>query len=211
MTFLTALGLWFAVAVSVIDGGHPAISRLWTRWDAPICTAFYVAPAPREYLLIPRAVVITAGHCAVYGGDWLGRGFGATRAAVTWTTISTPDWLEPTNPDFAVGVVDDLRADRLYLKRANDPMNPGDRVWVAGFGWGVEKIVVATVVGDSTEYLGSVEVRAYPRTDLNPGHSGSPVLNRKGEVVGVLWGGDKTAEGDERKILVTPIDRVLTW
>lgn len=197
-------------ALSVSDVGNPAVTRLWGSTGYPNCTAFYLQPAPRKFLLEPRAVVLSAGHCAP-GANEIGRG--QTRAVVDWRQVSFTYCFFfgvcVEAPDYALGVVDDLRSERTFLSLAVKDPEEGDRLWVHGFGYGVEQVVVLRVVAkDEKEHQESytLEVEGYPRIHLNRGMSGSPVLDRYGKVVGLLWGGDPYKnEGDTKRMLITPV------
>lgn len=90
--------------------------------------------------------------------------------------------------DYAILEVHGIRATRLKLA----PLAPrqGDRATIAGYpyGWPVLTVTSGHIAARLVT-LGPVPVSDVYDITIAGGNSGSPVLNARGEVIGLLWGG----------------------
>lgn len=80
----------------------------------------------------------------------------------------------------------------------SDLLTEGDPIYVMGAPWGLSRSISAGIISCTRRYLeGASEYALWLQTDasINPGNSGGPVVNQKGDVIGVTargsnYGGD---------------------
>ena len=103
-----------------------------------------------------------------------------------------------------------VEADGLQAVRIGDPqaLRPGE--WVAAIGtpFGFERSVAAGIVSGTGRVLPEASVVPFIQTDVavNPGNSGGPLLNLRGEVVGVNSGFYSETGGNTGVSFAIPID-----
>lgn len=199
-------------AHAISDYGHLAITRLWvsTREGRTFgCTGFYIDKSAGASA---RTYVVTAGHCTradaamrdtagfvLYPVQWRGVIFGHAdihkRLDVAFGTSVLPD-------DIPI-------SGRLRL--ADESPKDGF-VWIHGFPLGVERVTAGELRSPDPLFPGSLVIELRDAKDVEPGSSGSPVLNAYGQVVGIVWGmlteydratGEVVPSG---RILVTPVE-----
>ena len=145
------------------------------------CTASAISKTDRLWL--------TARHCVIGGleGATIGGG------GVTLVFIGNDD-----TEDIALlqSVVIPVRSFRLSKTAPNGPFATklGDEVIIKGFPYGLTKLI--TTAGRIAARLVFIS-EDRPISDVldasgAPGNSGSPVFNKKGEIIGLLWGGYTT-------------------
>jgi len=81
----------------------------------------------------------------------------------------------------------------------SDALTEGDFVMAMGAPWGLNRSVSIGIVSCAKRYVaGSSEYNLFIQTDasLNPGNSGGPLVNTKGEVVGINSMGSMSGGGD---------------
>lgn len=189
---------------AVTDYGASEVTRLWRAADdAPLCTAAYIFPRPSE----TTAWLLSAGHCAVLGVTAARRSTSdAVSALVDWRVVLlgdpryTADFL-----DVALGTVPETRPAPRYLWLADRSPEQGERVWIHGFPAMIERVIPALVVGRR----GRVLIVETEPGEVAPGASGSPVVDRFGRVVGVLWGLQFGGGATRDIVLVTPVEEIL--
>ncbi len=214
-----AIGLASAPPVrAVSDWGHPAISRLWSVDESGdrrfACTAAYLHPGGVLPALPSPFVrwVLSAGHCAeatILGRDTAGVVF----AHVDWRLVvqANATYLGPRVIDFALGTAPETREDaaQRFLWVAEAFPAPGTLVYLHGFPFGVER-VTAAIVADPSPDLPSRRLIVRSR-EVDPGSSGSPVLDGLGRLVGVVWGRARGVDGNLEfdEVFVTGVDDLL--
>lgn len=138
------------------------------------CTAFSIAEKAGYFA--------TAAHCAAYALD------------KEVTIGGEPAWVVFVgfpSADVAVFQVD-LHAPAFKLAKVAPEV--GDAIEVIGYPYGITRTVTFGTMAarriplkhPSTDYYMTSDILAITSA---PGNSGSPVLNAKGELIGVLWGG----------------------
>ncbi len=207
---------------AISDVGDLRVTRLWDTDQDFVCTGFYIeGPAlAREYLLESRSWFATAGHCT-YGTLVAGRTLEGPKAPVDIRAkLLGHEACKPSEDfgrmvcenrwDAAVGVTKSpvKKGYRLAAKDAE----PGEPVFIHGFGFGVENIVMGVTASvDQSDTDGFLLIKGITGL-VFPGNSGSPVLNKRGEVVGILVavrciqpGFFGCAEVDAKTIYATPV------
>lgn len=173
-------------AFAIVDLGDPKVTRLWRTTETGgrfTCSATYIREA-REGV----AWILTAGHCA--GAQYVKREVnGGISAAIDWRVVVTSHNYAGRLLDIALATAPDTRADQKYHSLIAEKFPDSGLVYIHGFPMGIERVVVARVVGPTKapNLLGTMEVKVVPGSVL-PGSSGSVVLDPQGFVVGVLWG-----------------------
>lgn len=177
----------------------------WKQWASfPVsCTGFLIAPD----------IMVTAGHCMVNFGDatntvtpqcegfdfvfdyrmdlrgQLGGSLPADNVVECEKVIHATHASEPVGTngqinfgeDFAIVKLKRAVTGRTPLKLSSTPVKPNDPVTIYGHPMGVAMM-------KGTGKVLSLEQDMYFRSNIDafPGHSGSPVLNARKEVVGIL-------------------------
>lgn len=204
ITPLLALAL-ILPATAVTDYGDPALTRLWTANGDFACTGFYFQgpKLPKTALFGGnQAWLATAGHCT----DVVikaGKDAYAPRVGLEWRANGWP------RVDTAAAVVEDIRANVHNLKLADRDPEAGDPVYIHGFGVGVENVIYGIVAGPfppapHVTFVKGISGRIWP------GNSGSPLLNSKGEVAGIVVAiackpGTYCQEYDPTDVLIVPV------
>lgn len=80
----------------------------------------------------------------------------------------------------------------------SDDLELGDTVYIIGYPWGVNTDIVTKGIVSGLEvwedgYFGNINMLVVDAAS-QPGNSGSPVLNNKGELIGILVGGYRGAD-----------------
>lgn len=188
---------------AVTDYGASEVTRLWRGSDdAPLCSAAYILPRAGESI----SWIVSAGHCATHGPTHIKRTTTEhVSARVDWRFVALGD---PRYTDgffdLALGTAPDTRSSRRFLWLAERSPAPGEVVWIHGFPAMVERIIPAVVV----ERRGRVLVLATSPGEVLPGASGSPILNKDGYVVGILWGLQWPPEMSRDLVLATPVEDI---
>jgi len=121
------------------------------------------------------------------------------------------NWFSRPEYDLAVINLDNMDLPMVTLDDRNVPQ-PGDRIRVVGNPLSLNNIVVAgTVQGYLT--VGGIENQVFTiDAPIYPGNSGSPVYDRNGRVIGVVFGTMQRSEIGKEKVygLAIPIIEVLT-
>lgn len=188
--------------------GHPAVTRLLSADEHFMCSGTYIDSAYGDQL----AVLLTAGHCVdahLVRSDTSDYVFGY----IDWRVMLKGRPGLHRGVDLAVGTVPDVREKHEYLHLAEKMPTEGF-VYIHGFPLGVEKIAAGRIVGKCEalgdicpEFPGSVAVAVW-RGEVQPGSSGSAVLDEDNQVVGVVWGLGRLKQGDWDIVLVTPVEEV---
>lgn len=118
-----------------------------------------------------------------------------------------------SKPEFDLAVIKLKAADLPIVPINSEQPNSGDKIRVVGNPLGLNNIVVE---GEFKRYL---KVKDKPGTILGidapifPGNSGSPVFDRKGKVIGVVFGSLHKQNDNQEEIvgLVIPIKEVMEW
>ena len=205
------LSLTVTPVLAVISQGNAAITRLWAG-DDPACSASYpmIQTGYDENLVY----VLSAGHCTVAN---------YAKRDVTDSVLYKVDWRAMLlgryginrRVDVAIGTVP--RPSELPLHKRlwlADTMPREGAVWIAGFPLAVESVVIAQVIGEDPELPGSVLIQVRDPYSILPGSSGSAVLNKYGQIVGVVWGvrmamNPITFQGEPTgTVIVTPVEEV---
>jgi S1-C subfamily serine protease len=151
----------------------------------------------------PRGVIITNHHVIE----------GALNIAVTFPDGKTYRASRcSSRPEYDLAMII-LEAEGLPVVPLNASGQParGDKIRVVGNPLTLNNIVVEGKV-ERYLHLGSKPDRVFSiDAPIYPGNSGSPVFDRNGEVVGVVFGIFHSSENDKEKIfgLVIPIREVL--
>ena len=125
----------------------------------------------------------TAAHCATY----------AIEMQVEVTIDHMPAWLVKIGyPEADIAVFQaDVHAPAYRLAETAPVV--GATVIVVGYPWGMARTTTKGIMAARQVPRIHPETHYYLSSDVldvraAPGNSGSPVLNAKGEVIGVLWG-----------------------
>jgi S1-C subfamily serine protease len=148
----------------------------------------------------PRRLLVTSQHAVagapavrvtfVDAGDRTGRA-GEPASVIRGRVVA-----EDVTRDLAVIELEQVPTDAEVLRLAPDPAHVGDRVGAAdnpeaaapwGWAWGaVQKVNPRTLTDRrSGRQVRAAVVEAWLRDPLTPGSSGGPVVNERGEVVGI--------------------------
>ncbi len=76
-----------------------------------------------------------------------------------------------------------------------ETMQPGDRIYAIGSPAGLEKTITSGIVSAMGRRLLQVGDSMQVDVPLNPGNSGGPLLNEKGDLVGIVFAGLQQYEG----------------
>lgn len=166
--FVSAMLLTLSIPVQTLDSPLQPIKDIVT--GRVFCTAFAVNSDKRYWM--------TAHHCAI-GED--GKPYGSTLGDSGEATKLVAGFA-----DIDVAVLSsDLAGDPYVLAPAGP--NVKDEVNVTGFGYGIEPAVPFWGKFSGDRYIKDAG-RNYALYDMAvwPGHSGSPVVNARGQVVGVM-------------------------
>ncbi|PKQ25747.1 MAG: serine protease [Actinobacteria bacterium HGW-Actinobacteria-4] len=117
------------------------------------------------------------------------------------TAISTT-----TIADIAIVTVEDSLGGNFPIRAQEDPQE-GDVITVVGYPSGGRLTTVSGVVlGPTTDPLGGAIGTVYATSaQVEPGSSGSPVLNESGEVVGVIY-----AKNESNQSFIVPVSTLRT-
>lgn len=96
-----------------------------------------------------------------------------------------------TSPDAELALMEVTDANFYPLSLTTDPPRLGDEVWAVGSPYGYRGSVSRGIISGVDRSLtmpNGVELHNLLQTDaaVNPGSSGGPLVNRRGEVVGVI-------------------------
>ena len=120
---------------------------------------------------------------------------------------------DPKN-DIAILKVDDPITDSVYIKFSNEPIQTGDNIFTLGYphainGMGKEIKFADGKISSKTGFNG--DINSYQSTiPVQPGNSGSPVFNEKGEVVGMINAKYKDADNVSYIVKTPLLQNVLT-
>lgn len=143
------------------------------------------APVPRSGLgsgvvIDPSGIILTNNHVVAGSGT---------------VTVRTQDGREfvatdvLTDPKTDIAVVKIEGADDLVAARLGDSQQVeiGDWVLALGQPFGLESSVTAGIISAKHRGLGIADRENFLQTDaaINPGNSGGPLVNLKGEIVGI--------------------------
>lgn len=128
----------------------------------------------------------TAGHCAQYAWEI----FQTTGELVT--IDGKPAYVAYIDPLYDIAVFQS-GASAPALKMAKETHKIGDFVEIIGYPYGLTKVITRGSVGARNIPILHPTYNIHMRSDILDvtvagGNSGSPVFNKKGDVVGVLWG-----------------------
>jgi hypothetical protein len=208
---LLALDPGVSSAVFAPGPGTGEVIRLYDADDDFTCTGFFIEPplkepTPDEYSWSPSGALwmLTAAHCTEstlfvnptpnlsivldeYARVMIGTVHG--KKSIDISLLVLPDYLEGEVP----------------LKLAKEDAKVGELVYFHGFPMGVETIGAYRVM-EHDEYK---KLNGYMRHvyggKVESGASGSPILNQKGEVVGILWGLSRL---DDKDSFFTPVSKI---
>lgn len=195
LVLLLVLVTLAAPVAAVSEYGNHAVTRLWIDTDQRYfaCSGFYINRTAGDE---NRAFLVSAGHCirARYAArDTMG----SVLEAIDWRASLQGHGTFQKRLDVAIATVALAEpmpvGKRLWLA---DKMPESGMVWVHGFPYGVERVSAGRVLGPSEFAPDAFEVVFRNAQEIEPGSSGSPVLNAYGQVVGILWG-VKTAQDKE--------------
>lgn len=216
------------IAFGTSEVGSNALTRLWSD-DRPGCTAAYVRhpvtnAVPGEYM----SWLLSAGHCSE--AIEVRRDVNESVAAhVNWQIVYNAGAHGTRRTDFAFGSAPEIREGRRVNLWWGETMpDAGSVVYLHGFPLGVERVSVGQVLprGLSSEFPlsqvpESTVLLAFDR-EILPGSSGSPVLDARNRVVGVVWGvmnkeasdallGRLIGAAPDRLaiVLATPVEQIL--
>ena len=143
-------------------------------------------------IIDPSGIILTNNHVVAGGGEvtvktFDGREFTATEV-----------WTDPKT-DVAVVKIDG--ADDLVAAPLgdSDSVEIGDWVLALGQPFGLESTVTAGIISAKNRGLGIADRENFLQTDaaINPGNSGGPLVNLRGEVVGVNTAISSRSGGNE--------------
>jgi serine protease Do len=129
------------------------------------------------FIIAPEGYVVTNAHVLV----------GAHEAVVITSNLQVINAeLIGYNNEFDVALLK-IPGDYSYLTLANsDDIQVGEKVIAIGNPLGLQFSVSEGIIS-AVHRTGPNEINAYIQTDaaLNPGNSGGPLINKKGEVIGI--------------------------
>ncbi len=92
---------------------------------------------------------------------------------------------------------------------AGEPILPGDRIYAIGSPAGLEKTITSGIVSATGRRLLQVGDSLQVDVPLNPGNSGGPLLNEKGDLIGIVFAGLQQYEGLNFAVPYTWVEKAL--
>lgn len=149
----------------------------------------------------PEGLIITSHHIIEDAGQIeLRLKSGQKYAVIDWTSF----------PESDLAFID-IKANNLpYLSLAENPQSqPGDPIIIIGNPLGYFLVVVRAKVLGMTEIEGLDTPVLMLKGPVFKGHSGSPVINSDGQVIGVIFATLEGSSGDDTIALAIPSAEIL--
>ena len=202
----TAKSLWllFAQAFTVLAAAGLAAAALWPRGLAPDSYRSAVARALPSVVSVYRRApdAKKSGTDSGAGAGVIVRGDG--RILTSYHLVATAEEVEVGLPDGGrhianiLGVDPEIDLAVLQINAASElaalpfaedsALRPGDVVFAIGNPFGLRRTATMGIVSDvGRRGLGLHQVERFIQTDaaFNPGSSGGPLVNARGELVGI--------------------------
>jgi serine protease Do len=103
----------------------------------------------------------------------------------------------------------ELAPEYVFSGLSTEPVVPGDRIYAIGSPGGLEKTITSGIVSATGRRFLQMGDTLQVDVPLNPGNSGGPLLNDKGDVIGIVFAGIPQFEGINFAVPYTWIERVL--
>jgi len=103
----------------------------------------------------------------------------------------------------------EMTPEYVFSGLSTDPIIPGDRIFAIGSPAGLEKTITSGIVSATGRRFLQMGDAFQVDVPLNPGSSGGPLLNEKGEVIGIVFAGLEQFEGINFAIPYSWIEKVL--
>jgi S1-C subfamily serine protease len=103
----------------------------------------------------------------------------------------------------------EITPDYVFGGSSNQTLTPGDRIFAIGSPAGLEKTITSGIISAMGRRLLQVGDSMQVDVPLNPGNSGGPLLDEKGNLVGIVFAGMQQFEGLNFAVPYTWVEKAL--
>lgn len=103
----------------------------------------------------------------------------------------------------------EITPEYVFGGSSNQTLTPGDRIFAIGSPAGLEKTITSGIISAMGRRLLQVGDSMQVDVPLNPGNSGGPLLDEKGNLVGIVFAGMQQFEGLNFAVPYTLVEKAL--